>query len=78
MIFDNVLGIMGYKISGETTPMLKCSCSKEKAEASVISLGKEELDEIIAEEIDVPLVCEYCKTEYIFTKNDLIKLRDSR
>jgi len=49
----------------------KCSCSKEKIEKVVISLGKDELNKIIEEDHGINLKCHFCKKEYYLDEEEL-------
>ena len=55
-------------------PEYKCLCSREYIERVLISLGKEEIDDIIQKEGAVKVGCQFCNKEYIFTKEDADKL----
>ena len=61
-IEDNL--IIGYR----------CDCSKEKFEKGLISLGKEEIQNMIEEDGMAETKCHFCNTTYLFTKEDLEKL----
>ena len=61
-IEDNL--IIGYR----------CDCSKEKFEKGLISLGKEEIENMIKEDGMAETKCHFCNTTYLFTKEDLEKL----
>lgn len=52
----------------------ECDCSLEKFERGLISIGKEELEKIIEEDGQANIVCNFCKKEYNFDKNDLEEL----
>ena len=43
-------------------------------EKALISLGKNDLDEIIRDERGAELVCHFCRRKYFFTTDDLKKL----
>lgn len=49
----------------------KCSCSKEKYEKGLISLGKEELISMLDEKEPVVTNCRFCKKEYVFSEEEL-------
>ena len=49
----------------------ECDCSIEKFERGLISIGKEELEKIIEEDGQANIVCNFCKKEYNFDKNEL-------
>jgi molecular chaperone Hsp33 len=44
----------------------QCSCSRERTARALISIGKEEVDSIVAEYGVVKISCEFCATDYIF------------
>ncbi|SHK13095.1 molecular chaperone Hsp33 [Anaerobranca californiensis DSM 14826] len=48
----------------------KCNCSKEKYLSSLITLGKEQLEDLTKEE-NIQLVCSFCNEKYIFTSEEL-------
>ncbi len=52
----------------------ECDCSREKFERGLISIGKEELEKIINEDGKANIICNFCKEEYNFGKNDLEEL----
>lgn len=58
----------------ENIPSYKCNCSKEKMEKSLITIGKEEIQDIIEKEEKAELVCHFCNTKYLFNKEDLENL----
>ncbi len=49
----------------------KCNCSREYLSAVLITLGKEQLLDIIREEGVVRAHCHYCNTDYEFTGEDV-------
>lgn len=60
----------------ETTPLsYECHCSRERMERSLITLGKEELTQMIQDDIDgAELSCHFCKARHHFSTHDLIRL----
>lgn len=66
-----------YSILSETIPEYKCNCSIEKMERALISLGKSELESIIAEDGQAELSCQFCKQKYMFDKAHLKTLLES-
>lgn len=59
----------------ETLPLkFQCDCSKEKFERGLISLGKEELENIIKEDGEIETVCHFCMTKYTFDEIDIKNL----
>ena len=49
----------------------ECDCTKEKFEKGLISLGKNELENIIKEDGQAELMCHFCNKKYTFTKEEL-------
>ncbi len=56
------------------TPEYKCLCSREYIEGVLISLGKNEMDDIIAKEGSVKVSCQFCEKTYEFNQQDVQKL----
>lgn len=55
-------------------PVYECNCNKEKFERGLVSLGKEELQNIIKEQGEIETICHFCNKEYHFSKEELEKL----
>lgn len=51
-----------------------CDCSKQRVERAMISLGKKELEEMIAEGKEVEAGCQFCNQKYKFTVEELERL----
>lgn len=52
----------------------ECTCSKERFERGLISLGKDELTTILNEDHKVEITCNFCNKMYLFSENDLKSL----
>ena len=70
-------GIMN-EISGNSYQHLQtldlkyyCNCSRSKFEKGLISLGKDQLNEIITDDKNIETVCHFCNTKYNFSEEDL-------
>jgi len=55
----------------DNIPSYECNCSKEKMEKSLITIGKEEIKDILEKEGKAELVCHFCNKKYVFDKEDL-------
>ncbi len=53
---------------------LVCDCSREKIEKVLISLGKDELQDMIEKDKGAELVCHFCNTKYNFEEDELASL----
>lgn len=49
----------------------QCSCSRDKMESALLSLGGEELGSLIDKEEGVEVRCEFCRQSYIFCKAEM-------
>lgn len=49
----------------------ECNCSRERVEKAMISIGKKDLEEIIREDGKAHVVCDFCREEYNFSKEEL-------
>jgi molecular chaperone Hsp33 len=59
----------------EKTPVeYRCSCSKERVARALVSMGRRELEELIAEQGGARITCQFCDREYSFTEQELTKL----
>ena len=62
----------------DTEPVeFECSCSRQKIETTLVSLGREELEEILQERGTVDAGCEFCGVQYSFDKIDVANLLSS-
>ena len=52
----------------------QCDCSRERLEQVLMSIGSKDLTEIIEEDGEAELVCQFCLKKYHFDKDDLLKL----
>ena len=57
-------------------PRYRCTCSKERMERALISIGKTELEKLIEEDGRAELSCRFCNNKYLFDKTELTKLLD--
>ena len=73
-ILGQVCGDLGV-VFMETTPIsYRCYCSRERVTSALISLGKDELQQIAAEEGAFPVECQFCDTIYRFTPEDISEI----
>lgn len=52
-------------------PVYKCTCSRERTERILISLGRDELESIADEGKDTTVNCHFCGKEYVFTPDEI-------
>ena len=58
----------------EATVSYHCDCSQERTERVLVSLGKQELEQMAADGEDSTVTCHFCHKQYTFTPDELRKL----
>lgn len=74
---ENILKLFfndDYEILETREVSFKCPCSKYNFSKALITLGKEDLQNIINEDHKIEAVCHYCGERYLFTEEDINKL----
>lgn len=69
IVFDN-----DYEILEKMESEFKCPCCKEKFMGRLISLGKQEIQDIIDKDGKAEAVCHYCGNSYEFDLTELNKI----
>ncbi|NLY45094.1 MAG: Hsp33 family molecular chaperone HslO [Tissierella sp.] len=70
-IVDSILGDFNMQILEKMDIEYKCDCSRERIEQVIISLGKQEIVDIIEEDGQAEIVCHFCDTKHQFNKKEL-------
>jgi len=70
-----LLSEIPYHVVGKRHLSFRCTCSRERVERALIALGNEELRSLGAEQEKTEVTCEYCRSTYQFTREDLEGLR---
>ena len=73
-ILGQVCGSLGVVFMETAEVGYKCYCSRERVESALISLGREELSQIMEEGKPFPVECQFCDTVYTFTPADVAEL----
>ena len=61
-------------MTGEHGPRFECRCSRERVGAMLRSLGRDEIDSIVAERGDVEIGCDFCGLKYRYDAVDVGEL----
>jgi molecular chaperone Hsp33 len=70
-LLEELLGKENVKVL-ETVPVsFECNCSKERFHTALISLGSEELKDMIETDGQAEAHCHFCNEKYLFTKEEL-------
>jgi molecular chaperone Hsp33 len=73
-IISKVFGEIEYKVHERKNIRYECTCSKERLEKALISIGKKDLEEIIHNQGHAELVCHFCNKRYYFERDGLVNL----
>ncbi|QIW21496.1 redox-regulated molecular chaperone HslO [Bacillus thuringiensis] len=72
-----VLGEDKVKVLETMDVQFNCTCSRERIENVLISLGKTELEQVREEEEETEVHCHFCNERYKFSKEDITNLIES-
>ena len=73
-ILGQVCGDLGVVFLETQEVSYKCYCSRQRVTSALISLGREELTEIMEEGKTFPVECQFCDEKYAFTPEDIAAL----
>ena len=76
-IIKDIFKDFDIKINEKIPVQFKCDCSDERIEGVLVSLGKEEIQQIIEEDKGAEITCNFCNKTYKFTEEDLEKIAKS-
>lgn len=62
---------MDMEITDTQPVQFRCNCSKERVEKALISVGAEELQNMIEDDKDIEVNCHFCNQNYTFTVEEL-------
>lgn len=71
-ILARVLGTV--RVLDRMDLQLRCKCSRERVEQTIISLGPEELEKLSDEDERIEVKCHFCNEAYIFEKPELLRI----
>ena len=70
-LFRQVLKGFAYHLVAEAPVGYRCPCSRERVGMALSVIDESELREMIAEEKDVEVLCQFCDRRYVFSPVDL-------
>ena len=73
-ILTEVCGDLGVLFFENEPVCYKCYCDRHRVEAALISIGREELTQIMNEGNTFPVECQFCDAVYSFTPDDIAEL----
>lgn len=75
-ILQKILGEFEVEITDKQPVQFVCSCSRERVEKVLVSLGEKELEGLIEEGKDVELNCHFCSSRYTFTVDEIRRIKE--
>ena len=72
-ICRHVLADFELEVLDEAQPEYRCNCSRDRVSKALISMGREELSDIMKDE-KTEVCCQFCDKKYVFTPSDIAKL----
>ena len=73
-LVKRVLCDFDLEILEESPVEYRCYCSRERVTRALISMGKKDLGELIEEQGEAELTCQFCDKVYHYTREDLEEL----
>lgn len=70
MIFGNI----PYRIIEERRLFFRCTCSRERIEQAIITLGADEIRHLIEGQETVVVSCQFCGTTHRFSREELARI----
>lgn len=75
-IFKDVPEEYQPEILAEREIRWECDCSRERIESALLTIGRRDLTEIIEEDGEAELQCQFCCKKYHFNKDELVAVLD--
>ena len=73
-LLETVMEDLDLEILETTSVEYRCYCSRDRVTATLISLGRKELEDIVAEGETVHIECQFCDTIYDFTPGEITEI----
>lgn len=74
-ILQNLLATEDVEFLENMPVQFKCDCSKEKFSSALITLGAEQIQELIDQDHGAEAVCAFCNNKYEYSEADLYQLK---
>lgn len=70
-MLQSALGGMAMDVVRTTTPTWHCPCSRDRVMEALIAMGEAEMRQMMDEEEETRVTCDYCATDYTFPRSEL-------
>ncbi len=71
MILEDILGEFGLTITDNLPAAFECNCTKERVEKAIVSIGRKEIEGMIADNEPIEVNCHFCSKHYHFSIEEL-------
>ncbi len=75
-IMKTALQSFDINVIGQRELVYECDCSKDRIKNALISLGEDEINDMIENDGQAQIHCHFCNRNYIFDKNELIDIKN--
>ena len=66
-----ILSGLSPRITDTYEPVYRCDCSRERIESALLSVGKDEIEDMIKRDGGAEVSCHFCNKKYRFTAEEL-------
>ena len=73
-ILQQLFDGLDFRVQEEVSLTFHCPCTQQQIERMLIGLGGDELKSLYEEQPQVEVTCEYCRKNYIFSRETLLTL----
>jgi molecular chaperone Hsp33 len=73
-MLEAIFGSIRFKVLEKRSLFYRCSCSRERIEQALITLGRKGLEDVLHDEEDIDIKCEFCRRIHMFKKEEIMRL----
>ncbi|PKM59213.1 MAG: Hsp33 family molecular chaperone HslO [Firmicutes bacterium HGW-Firmicutes-4] len=70
-IMEDLFKNLSLKVNKTEITRFSCDCSRQRITKALTSIGKKDLIDIISDQEDIEINCDFCKEKYLFSTADL-------
>lgn len=70
-IMEDLFKNLSLKVNKTEITRFSCDCSRQRITKALTSIGKEDLIDMISDQEDIEINCDFCKEKYLFSTADL-------
>jgi molecular chaperone Hsp33 len=74
-ILQNLLATSDVEFLEKMPVQFKCDCSKEKFASAILTLGADQIQELIDQDHGAEAVCTFCNNKYEYSEEELYELK---